>query len=276
MAAENGKSIRMKRMFDETGTCLIFAGCHHMTSKTIYAGQRDVCKVVNDVIKGGATCINIGKGFVRQCMPAIQGHVAVLNYVPVYPAFSKVNPYEMVVTTTVEEALINGADGIVLPVDFYSEEAAQAMSQVAEFVRECDHYGMVFVVEAEFPSFYDKNENNIAKYGAEYLKFAGRVCSEVGVDVISTNYTGDPESFSDLVDFVKIPVLINGGTVVPQREFLKMVEIVRQAGARGCLIGRNISETESPERTMRAIGDIFRKKISAEQAFSRLAEKSRT
>ena len=122
------------------------------------------------------------------------------------------------------------------------------------------------IIEAEFPTFYSTNDDNIAKYGAEYLMFAGRICAELGVDVISTNYTNDPESFARIIDYVKLPVLINGGTKVPEDEFLRMVAVTAECGAKGCLIGRNISEAKDPVKMTRAIGELFRRHISADEA----------
>ncbi len=46
MAAFSGKGVRLNRVFDEYGICIIFAGCHHMTSKDIYPGQIDVVNLV--------------------------------------------------------------------------------------------------------------------------------------------------------------------------------------------------------------------------------------
>ena len=271
MSAYTGKQVRLNRMFDNTGTCIIFAGCHQMTSHEIYPGQRDVVESCRKAIEGGATCVNIGKGFIQKVVPVLKQETAVLNYLPVYPAYSKKNPYEMIVTSIVEEALINGADGIVLPVDLYGETAGEAMKTIAAYVRECERYGLVFTVEAEFPTFYSTNDENIEKYGAEYLMFSGRICAELGVDVISTNYTNDPESFKEIIDYVKLPVLINGGTKVPEKEFLQMVEITAKAGAKGCLIGRNISESVDPVKMTRAIGELFRKHITAEEAYAMLS-----
>lgn len=266
MAAFSGKAVRLNRVFDEYGICIIFAGCHHMTSKEIYPGQIDVVESCDLAMQGGATSINIGKGFIGSVVEVLRPNVAVLNYLPVYPAYSKENPYEMVVSSTAEEAVMNGADGVILPVDFYSENAANAMKTVAAMVRDCNKYGLVFIVEAEFPTFYTSNDENIETYGAEYLKFAGRICAELGVDAISTNYTNDPKSFKEIIDFVKLPVLINGGTKIDEIEFLKMIKIVAEAGAKGCLIGRNISESKNPAGMTRAIGEIFRKDISVEKA----------
>ncbi len=272
MSGYTGKLIRLNRMFDEYGISIIFGGCHHMTSRVGIPGQIDVVKSCDKVIKGGATAIIIGKGFNQRIVPVLKRGVSVLNYVPVYPAYSKVNPYAMVATTTVEEAAINGADGVVLPVDFYSEDAEKAMRTVSEYVRECDKYGLVFVVEAEYPTFYEPNDDNVEKYGVDYLKFSGRICSELGVDVISTNYTNSPNTFAEIIDFVKLPVLINGGTKVNEKGFLEMIEVVAKAGAKGCLIGRNISESSDPIRMTKAIGDIFRHGISGAEAYQNLIE----
>jgi len=138
------------------------------------------------------------------------------------------------------------------------------------YSRECEKYGLVFIVEAEYPTFYETNDANVEKYGVEYLQFAGRICSELGVDIISTNYTNSPESFREVLDFVQLPVLINGGTKVPEEAFLKMIEIVAKAGARGCLIGRNISEAQNPAGMAKAIGDVFRYGITAKEAYLEL------
>lgn len=268
MSSNTGKLVRMNRLFDEFGVCLIFAGCHQMTSKEVYPGQADVVKACDLAMRGGVTAINIGKGFIKRVVPVLRPDVSVLTYLPLYPAFSRVNPYETVISSTVEEAALNGADGVVLPVDFYAETAGTAMKNVADLVRECDKYGLVFVVEAEYPTFYETNDDNVKKYGSNYLKFAGRICAEMGVDVISTNYTNDPDSFADIVDHVKLPVLINGGTKVDEKGFLQMVDTVKRAGSCGCLVGRNISEAEDPAAMSRAIGDIFRHGVSGEKAYS--------
>lgn len=264
---QTGKMIRMKRIFDDHGVCILLPACHHMTSRKTYDGQRDVCKVIDMGIKGGATSVLLGKGFNDKCLKYLRPNIGVLNYVPAFTAFSKVNTIKAIETITAEEAVKSGVDGLVLPVDFYHDEnSADAIERVARYVRDCENYGLVFIVEAEFPTFYSTNEENIKKYGVEYLMFACRLCAELGVDVISTNYTGDKDSFGEIVDFAGIPLLINGGTEVSQIEFFKMLEVVKKAGAKGTLIARNITESPDPEKTTKAIGKIFREGASAEEA----------
>lgn len=271
MLSYTGKTIRKRRLFDEHGICMIFAGCHQMTSYTIYPGQADVVEACRKAFEGGANVANIGKGFTHQVAQVMPRNCSIVNYLPLYPAYSKTNPYRVIVSSTVEEAAIRGVDGLVVPVDLHDDELAPAaLKLIADYVRECEKYGLVFIVEAEFPTFYTPNDDNVKKYGPEYLMYAGRICAEMGVDVISTNYTNDPGTFKELVDYVKLPVLINGGTKVSEQDFLKMISTVARAGAKGCLIGRNISEAKDPVKMTRAIGDIFRKGISAEEAWKSL------
>ena len=49
----SGKLVHMNRIFDKTGTCIIFAGCHQMTSKDIYPGQFDVVQSCQRAMEGG-------------------------------------------------------------------------------------------------------------------------------------------------------------------------------------------------------------------------------
>ena len=72
--------------------------------------------------------------------------------------------------------------------------------------------------------------------------------------------------FEEIVEFVDIPVLINGGTEIDQIDFLKIIEDVYKAGAKGTLVARNITETPNPEKMTRAVGEIFRSGLSAEEA----------
>jgi len=265
--SSSGKKIRIKRIFDEKGVCIILPTCHHMTSKKVYKGQSDVNKTIELGIKGGATSILIGKGFNEKCADYLKPNIGVLNYIPAFTAFSTVNSIKSIATITAEEAVSSGADGLVYPADFYHDEnASDSIKIVSDYVRECEKYGLIFIVESEFPTFYSNNEENIKKYGIEYLLIACRLCAELGVDVISTSYPGNKESFEEIVNFAKIPVLINGGAETTQLDFLKMVENVYKAGAKGTLVARNITEAPDPEKMTRAIGAIFRTGITADEA----------
>ena len=59
----------------------------------------------------------------------------------------------------------------------------------------------------------------------EFVKHAARVGSELGVDIVKTNYTGDPDSFKEVVEGALVPVVIAGGPKVEtDEELLNMVK----------------------------------------------------
>jgi fructose-bisphosphate aldolase / 2-amino-3,7-dideoxy-D-threo-hept-6-ulosonate synthase len=265
MAINTGKTIRLRRIFDENGKAVIFAPVHNLTSPSPYPGQIDVAKSVKQCVAGGATAMVMSKGFLRICAPEWNSRIGILDYLFTYAALSP-DPIQQVAISTVEEAARIGADGVCFFVGLSTKNDPYVLELLGKVGDLCDRYGMVFAAEAEFPGFYDSQESHLKKHGIKYLKFTARLCAELGCDFISTNWTGDIDSFSDLVDYVKIPVVINGGPKMPEPDFLKMVENAMQSGAAGCLVGRNLSETKDIEKLTRATAMIIRENKTAAEA----------
>ena len=263
--SNTGKTIRLKRIFDENGKAVISAPVHNMTSIDPFPGQIDVCKSIAESVAGGATAQVISKGFLKKCAHSWNGNIGILNYMFTYAALSP-KPIQQIAITTIEESLRLGADGVCFFVGLATEDDPYVIEMIGKVSEECDKYGLVLVCEAEFPGFYGSMQENLEKYGSNYLKFTGRLCSELGADLISTNWPGSIEKFEELVNYVKIPVLINGGPKMPEEDFLKMVESSIKAGGSGCLVGRNLSEAESTEKITRAASMIIREGKTSEEA----------
>jgi len=259
MAIATGKTIRLKRIFDNDGKALIFAPVHNLTSPEPYAGQVDVKTAVGKSVKGGATAVVMSKGFLRQSAEDWNGKVGILNYLFTYAALSP-NPIEQVLISSVEESIKIGADGVCFFVGLATKNDPYVIKLLGKIGEKCDEYGLVFAAEAEFPGFYQSQEEHLKKYGKRYLKYTARLCAELGCDFISTNWPGTAEAFSDIVDYVKIPVLINGGAKMPEEDFLKMVGDSIGAGGSGCLVGRNLSEAKDIEKITIATSKIIKGK----------------
>jgi DhnA family fructose-bisphosphate aldolase class Ia len=91
------------------------------------------------------------------------------------------------------------------------------------------------------------------KIGNEYdpgvVAHCARVGEELGADVVKVVYTGDPDSFSTVVDGCCIPVVIAGGPKMDtDRALVKMVYDSLEAGGAGLSIGRNIFQHRQPGR----------------------------
>jgi DhnA family fructose-bisphosphate aldolase class Ia len=99
------------------------------------------------------------------------------------------------------------------------------------------------------------------------MRVAVRVASEEGADFIKTWYTGDPSSFSKVVDYSLVPVLIAGGPKAEnERDVLEMVRGAMDAGAAGIAMGRKIWQSPDPAGMVRALAAIIREGASVDDA----------
>jgi len=267
-----GKEFRLKRVIDEnTNTSIIVALDHGMTSPTFLDGLYDMKKRVKEAMDGGADVIMMSKGF---------AHLT-------YKEFKKDRAWAMLLTAsalgtgkiglnarigTVEEALILGADSVVVFVPLATENEKEVIEFVAEVGKDCEKYGMVFISEAEYPTTYESIDKLKGQWGFDYLMRNARLCAELGADIVKVNWSGDPDSFAKIVQVTKVPVVVAGGTRVSDEELLVRMEEAKMAGAIGCSVGRNIFQHENPYAMTRAIVRIFKEGYSAKEALKELNE----
>ena len=141
--------------------------------------------------------------------------------------------------------------------------------------RECEALGMPFIAEAEFPTTYATVEALKQQYGFEYLRRNVRLCTELGADIVKTNWPGDADSFGRCVEAANgIPVVLAGGSRLEDGELLTRMEQAMAAGAIGCSVGRNIFMHRDPEAITRALSRVIRERWTAEKALASLQEET--
>ena len=83
--------------------------------------------------------------------------------------------------------------------------------------------------------------------------WAVRAGIECGADVIKVPFTGDAESYHDIVATSPVPVVAAGGPKCETlSQALESIALVVSSGARGATIGRNIWGNPDPELALRA------------------------
>src|SRR5436309_10565337 len=180
---------------------------------------------------------------------------------------------EIVQIADVEEALILGADAVVLFTALGGDTEAGMVQILSDVGLECAALGMPFIAEAEFPTTYATVEELKQQYGFEYLRRNVRLCAELGADIVKTNWPGDPESFGKLVEAANgIPVVLAGGSRLDDEELLGRMQVAVEAGAIGCSVGRNIFMHTSPEAITRALARVIRERWTADKAHEALLE----
>ena len=107
----------------------------------------------------------------------------------------------------------------------------------------------------------------------ENVAYCVRLGAELGVDIIKTNYTGDPDSFAKVVKNCPTRVVIAGGVKAKnEAEFLKMTKDAMDAGAQGIAFGRFVWDHKNVVGLMNALKIIIHKNGSVEAALQALGE----
>ena len=267
-----GKSMRSKRVIDATGVAIICALDHGMTSPAFLEPLADIESRTRETVAGGANVIMMSKGMIRVAEPAFSPTTALALLLSASGNPDGSRP-EIVQIAEVEEALVLGADAVVLFTALGGETEPRMIEILAGVGRECAALGMPFIAEAEFPTTYATVEELKQQYGFEYLRRNVRLCAELGADIVKTNWPGDPDAFAKLVEAANgIPVVLAGGSRLEDAELLWRMQAAVEAGAIGCSVGRNIFMHRSPEAITRALSRVIRERWSADKANAALLD----
>jgi fructose-bisphosphate aldolase/2-amino-3,7-dideoxy-D-threo-hept-6-ulosonate synthase len=276
VTAHVGKTIRLKRVIDPTGVSIICALDHGMTSPTFLEPLADIASRTAEAVTGGSNVIMMSKGMIRVAEPAFAPTTSLALLLSASGSPDGDRP-QIVQIAEVEEALVLGADAVVLFTALGGDTEPGMIEILAGVGRECAALGMPFIAEAEFPTTYATVEVLKQQYGFEYLRRNVRLCAELGADIVKTNWPGEADSFRRLVEAANgIPVVLAGGSRLEDKELLWRMQVAVEGGAIGCSVGRNIFMHESPEAITRALSRVIRERWSADKAHDALVEELST
>lgn len=165
---------------------------------------------------------------------------------------------------TAEQALSLGATAITiyLFLGYTDRIEATGIEICARFAAECHRVGLPCIME---PLAYggQVTGSNIV----DILTLGARTCVELGADALKIPYTGDVDTFRRLVEVSGVPVLVLGGARSDnERDALELFAEGLEAGANGCLMGRNVTKSPDPERIVGQLCAIAHNSWSVERA----------
>lgn len=166
-----------------------------------------------------------------------------------------------VLVNTVEEAIKFGADGVSIHINIGGKDDSDMLSLLGSVSKECRRWGMPLLA-----MMYPRGENIKDEYDVEVVKVVARIGAELGADIIKTNWTGDIDSFKQVVKGCPAPVIIAGGAKKGTRGILETTEDAIKAGAKGVAYGRNIWQAKETTLLTRAICLIVHKDYTADEA----------
>ena len=260
-----GKKIRLERIIDRnSGKTVIIPMDHGVTVGPI-EGLADMQATISKVVAGGANAILMHKGIVRVGHRGAGKDGGLIVHLSGGTSLSP-DPNAKELVCTVEEAIKLGADAVSVHINLGAETDKEMLEQLGYVSERCLDWQMPLVA-----MMYTRGAKIEDEYDLNNTKHAARVGAELGADIIKVVYTGDPESFAEVVQGCPVPVVIAGGAKMgSDEEIFRMVEGALEAGATGLSIGRNAFQHENPAKMIEALSRMVHENATVAQAIETL------
>lgn len=255
-----GKSVRMERIFNRnTGNAIIIPMDHGVGAGPI-SGLTNLQEAVNRVAEGGANAVLGHMGLSKHGHRGYGHDVGLIIHLSASTSLA-LDPNHKVLVTTVEEAIKVGADAVSVHINIGAEDEFEMLQGLGYVAGKCDEWGIPLLA-----MMYPRGKKVRSEYDVDVVKHVARIGAELGADIVKTNYTGNPETFKEVVNGCPVPVIIAGGPKMgSEKELLEMIEGSLEAGGRGVAIGRNVFQAEDPTGLVRRISKIVHEGMTAEE-----------
>lgn len=266
-----GKEVRMSRLVNPKSNKMMAITVDHATSRGIapLTGLHHVQDTIDKIILGRPDAMTLTKGIAEHCMWNHAGEVAMLLKISNY---SPVAPTKDTIFGTVDEAIRMGADAVSMGCmalgDFQGEQF-EAIGRVSE---ECMRKGMPLIGHVYPKGESVKPEDRTAW---ENIAYCVRSACELGMDIIKTTYTGDPESMAKVVATVPstFRIVIQGGDACKTLDdYLQMTRDAMDCGVGGVTMGRFVWDYKDVTALVIALRYIIHEGYSVKEAKELLAQ----
>lgn len=256
-----GTDARLDRISTD-GRYLMVPMDHGITLGAV-RGLADIESTIDAVTQAGADAVLTQKGIA----PRVHENKNGAGYVVHLNGSTVLGPDENDKrrTGTVEDAIRVGADAVSFHINVGSEYEREQLSQLGEITTQAAEYGMP-VLAMTYARGPDVNDASDSEGYAENLAHACRLGEELGADLVKTSYSGDPETFTRVIDSTRLPVLVAGGSKGTDKETLETVCGAMDAGAAGVSMGRSIFQHEDPYSITEAVAAIIHDGADPDQA----------
>ena len=256
---------RMNHIFQPDGKTFILAMDHAANFNTLPALQNPK-KLVREIASAGADAFLSTVGMAEHLTDSFLGKGIIVR-TDGGVSFLGDRSKAMKITVTAEDLARMGADSVITMSFPGSKFENEYLSNLTKLCMDCHKWGIPVLAEA-LPRGFEPAEDSRTP---ENLTFACRQSVELGADYVKTNYTGDQESFKNLVEATYKPVVILGGArKVPVEQLLQEIKDAMEVGGAGVAMGRNIWGHENPVGYTAAIAKLIHEDCSVEAAMKEM------
>jgi predicted phospho-2-dehydro-3-deoxyheptonate aldolase len=258
-----GKTRRLKKIMQKDKRTVIVPMDHGVTIGPVQ-GITNMQKITEQLIEANVDAILVHKGIAKCIDLDGTGLIVMLSGASTLGP----NPNGKVQVCSVGEALRLGADAVSVHVNIGAQDEDKMLATLGKVSEECEHYGLPLLA-----MMYPRGPRIADEHALEVVAHASRIGAELGADIIKTNYTGNIDTFRQVVESCPAPIVIAGGPKCKSlQEVLQTTYDAIKAGAAGLSIGRNVFQCEKPTLTAKALCSIVHEGATVEQAQKILGE----
>lgn len=261
---EIGKRIRLDRIRNRNTKRTVIIPMDHGISIGPVKGLYDMKGIVDKVAEGGANAVLEHKGIIRAGYRGFGKDIGLILHLSASTDLGP-DPNNKVQVADVEEAIKLGADAVSLHINVGSETEPQQLETLGRTAKICDEWGVPLLA-----MMYPRGPKIPNQYDVDVVKHAARIGVELGADIVKTNYTGDSDSFREVVRGCPVPVVMAGGPKTnTDEEFCEMVYGCIQAGGAGVAAGRNVFQHENPTNMVRVLCGIVHEDLDPRKSLEK-------
>lgn len=202
------------------------------------------------------------RGILRSVIPPAAGNPLVLRASGGPSILKELSNEE--VAMAMDDAVRLDASAVAVQVFIGGENETKSVNNMTRLVDEGLRVGMpVLAVTAV--------GRELAR-DAKYLGLATRICAELGAQIVKT-YFCEPD-FEHVTAATPVPVVMAGGTKLPERDALQMAYDAIAGGAAGVDMGRNVFQSTQPVAMLDAIRGVVHDNLTPDEAHQLFRDRS--
>jgi DhnA family fructose-bisphosphate aldolase class Ia len=251
----DGLQRRTARILAGDGRTVVLAFDHGLGGAR-HAGMQYPGPTLNECIIAGADAVLTTPGLARTFGDALTG-VGVVLTLDLAAGYDEV---------AVREAVLLGAEMGKFIFTPWSAEVPDSLARTRHIISVAHDAGLPMMIEPIPVSFAETSAHTPDNIGK-----AAKMTCELDADIVKMQYSGDPESFREIMSTLYRPVVILGGPGRNnERGVLQDIRHAMDAGAIGTTIGRNIWEHAQPARMVAALAAIVHEDAPVDVAMRQL------
>lgn len=262
-----GKQVRLERIINREDHRTIIVPMDHGVTIGAVDGLVDMREAVNDMAIGGADAVLMHKGLIRCSHRSAGKDVGLIVHLSASTMLTP-NANTKTLVGTVEEGIKHGADAVSVHVNLGDPNERLMLADLGRVAAACDDWHMPLLA-----MMYARGPKVANSFDPKVVAHCARVGVELGADIVKVSYTGDMDSFADVVSGCCVPVVIAGGERMDStRQVLQMVHDSVKAGGAGVSMGRNVFQHPRRIELMRALRAIVHDNADVEHALAIVGE----